>query len=616
MHLIKPSRMSALAVSAFAASTLYASASSAQAVRFRENWDNGNAGWRTTSYATVPTNVDTGATPGAPLTTLAEPTTCAGNFAREIPANHGSGGRVFQVPAAALTQTVAAGNAMCVAAWMRNGAAGGQAYLGINYVQSTVGYTDTRYGAAGPGAGLVRDATYREHWLIGTADIGAGGDVPWGAGIPAQAGYGSNVVMDAAPGTWRLYKKEWTVTATDLASFNGDPGANAFVLKFENFGGNPQNTIVPGDNADFGDVFVFTGACPADAAIAALSSVHTPCAVGSKASFCVSTGAAPNQISTCAGCDASFGAMGTKVCDAASPICTTAGASAGQCAKCDADKGATGGTAACGSTSAPYCVTKPGATNVGSCGKCTADADCITASGGPNHAGLKCDVASGACTTGCSTDTDCASGNWCDGGSTTTAGVCKPKLANGAPVPTSVGSKCTAAVGARVCAAGVCDSIDDACGLQNKGPCAAATVCRSNVCENGTCGKVDDKPCTFASECKSAVCSGGKCSGKCSTDADCGGASSGLVCDASACVQGCRGTGGNGCPSGEECSSTTSAVGTCDLIAAPTPTGGSLVGGNIQGGGQNCSVGGPGSSSALGLLVVAVGAMLGRRRRS
>ncbi len=51
--------------------------------------------------------------------------------------------------------------------------------------------------------------------------------------------------------------------------------------------------------------------------------------------------------------------------------------------------------------------------------------------------------------------------------------------------------------------------------------------------------------------------------GACANDAACGGPTSGIICDAAArCVPGCRGTG-NGCPSGETCSSTTEAAGEC-----------------------------------------------------
>ena len=56
----------------------------------------------------------------------------------------------------------------------------------------------------------------------------------------------------------------------------------------------------------------------------------------------------------------------------------------------------------------------------------------------------------------------------------------------------------------------------------------------------------------------------GRCG--CLVDADCGGVTSGRVCDAAAsrCVPGCRGTGGNGCVNEMVCSSTTDEIGRCD----------------------------------------------------
>ena len=51
----------------------------------------------------------------------------------------------------------------------------------------------------------------------------------------------------------------------------------------------------------------------------------------------------------------------------------------------------------------------------------------------------------------------------------------------------------------------------------------------------------------------------------CLVDADCGGTNSGRVCDQSinTCINGCRGAGGNTCPSGQICSSTTTVIGSC-----------------------------------------------------
>jgi MYXO-CTERM domain-containing protein len=63
----------------------------------------------------------------------------------------------------------------------------------------------------------------------------------------------------------------------------------------------------------------------------------------------------------------------------------------------------------------------------------------------------------------------------------------------------------------------------------------------------------------------------GRCG--CLADNDCGGQTSGRVCDAttSRCVPGCRGMDGNGCPSQQICSSPTAEIGRCDQ--APTDGG-------------------------------------------
>ncbi len=61
----------------------------------------------------------------------------------------------------------------------------------------------------------------------------------------------------------------------------------------------------------------------------------------------------------------------------------------------------------------------------------------------------------------------------------------------------------------------------------------------------------------------------------CTTDAQCGSTTSGMICSgvtAPTCVAGCRGTGGNGCPVGFMCSSTTNAAGTCGIVDADGDT--------------------------------------------
>jgi len=51
---------------------------------------------------------------------------------------------------------------------------------------------------------------------------------------------------------------------------------------------------------------------------------------------------------------------------------------------------------------------------------------------------------------------------------------------------------------------------------------------------------------------------------ECTSDANCGAVDSGRVCDATlTCVDGCRGSGGNGCPAGKICTSIDNSIGLC-----------------------------------------------------
>jgi hypothetical protein len=84
----------------------------------------------------------------------------------------------------------------------------------------------------------------------------------------------------------------------------------------------------------------------------------------------------------------------------------------------------------------------------------------------------------------------------------------------------------------------------------------------------------------------SACLAGGQCG--CTQDSDCGGTTSGRVCDASIgrCDPGCRGAaaaaGSNGCPISEICSSTTDAIGVC-RPAPPVSDGGVTDGSTTDG---------------------------------
>jgi uncharacterized repeat protein (TIGR01451 family) len=99
----------------------------------------------------------------------------------------------------------------------------------------------------------------------------------------------------------------------------------------------------------------------------------------------------------------------------------------------------------------------------------------------------------------------------------------------------------------------------------------------------------------------------------CTQDSDCGAPASGRVCDTmkGACVEGCRGTGGNGCPEGDKCSSTDATIGVCEEPTSP------FYG---EGSGLLCAAqehgsdrGGSGAAWLLGLLAVA---RVSRRRRA
>lgn len=616
----------------------------AQTVVLRENWETGTNQWRSTGpnaggdiYLQ-----DTGPTNGTAISLVApsaDTTSCTGSYVREGigKGNESVGGRVFARPAQ--TISVAAGEKYCVAAWVR-GAAGSHPSVGINYVKKSVGYSDTR--VAGVTGGEYRSSVYREHWLMLQGGGSADGYAPWAenprpandtrtaaqanADIAAQQNAYGNANPVDTDGQWHLVKSWFTVTAQDLKSYQGatDVVADAFALKFGNFTGSGTAGVYSAGAkpADFGDIIVVkldatATDCPADPFFTAQTSVHTACTGNTP--FCAGTGTGLNMKFGCVACDASKGEAGTNACDGNTPICAKTGANVGSCGACTGDNGVAG-QAACASAN-PYCTTKPGSATLGSCGKCTADADCLAASGGPNHAGVSCDIPTGACTTGCLADADCAStGGWCDGANApTTAGKCKPKLSNGTAVPASRGGKCTTALGTLLCESGRCETSDNTCGLVSASECSDPNQCRGGVCENSKCGRADGGNCTKAAECLGNQCTAGKCGAPCASDAECGAANSGNVCDASsgACVTGCRGAGGNGCPADQACSSTSTTIGSCGAkpgsdAGASTDAGNNPTPPKDDDGGCSTS---PSNGSGGALIALAVFALgLARRR--
>lgn len=185
----------------------------------------------------------------------------------------------------------------------------------------------------------------------------------------------------------------------------------------------------------------------------------------------------------------------------------------------------------------------------------------------------------------------------------------------------------------------VCDGKDNDCdGTIDEGFPNVCSACSSDPdCGNATSGRVcNDTSLVCVDGCRGQGgngCPSGKvCSSKteaigacvdptdggagCATDADCGDAASGRVCDEATgvCADGCRGQGGNGCPSGRTCSSDTSAIGACGDGA---PDGGIDDDILASGNGILCNArpsGAAGSSVAM-LAVGAMAALAAARRR-
>ncbi len=319
--------------------------------------------------------------------------------------------------------------------------------------------------------------------------------------------------------------------------------------------------------------------------VACLSSTDcaAPAPVCSSANLCVGcasssdcTAAAPTcdtSSSTCKPCQSDYAASapGPRSCPTpALPACQPTGAPLqGQCGQCSSINNAACAT----SVTTPVCQTK-----TATCG-CTADADC--------NADSYCDtssVASGTCTAGCRVVggiDNCATGEYCTQ-TNGTVGACTSEPCNSNDDITSPKPVCQNQGQPQVCVQCINDSD---CPTVN----GASQVCDAkNHCV--PCTTQETKNCSATGA--GAACLASETCG-CAQDGDCGGPSSERVCDAatSACAVGCRGTGGNGCPAGEVCSSTTSAIGAC--VAAPVD--GGIAGIDAGGGGAgagDASIGG------------------------
>ena len=219
----------------------------------------------------------------------------------------------------------------------------------------------------------------------------------------------------------------------------------------------------------------------------------------------------------------------------------------------------------------------------------------------------------------CFVDGDCKASEYCD----TPNKACASKLANGKAVPTVAGhdpavdGACTPDAAAVVCASGVCDASNNACGTVNGTACTKADTCQSGVCNaDGKCGDSNGTACMKADTCQSGVCNAdGKCgdpndtacssadtcrSGVCNADGKCGDPDGAVCTEASTCRSGaCSG-------------------GVCGALGAPDGglgDGDAGAGLEVGGGGLRCSTSTHEGAGETGFGVFALGLVLAASRR-
>ncbi|MFO0758156.1 MAG: DUF11 domain-containing protein [Byssovorax sp.] len=351
------------------------------------------------------------------------------------------------------------------------------------------------------------------------------------------------------------------------------------------------------------------------------------------------------------------GPMSAKVCDAATnmcidgcrgmngngckagDVCTSKDDTIGQCLRCLVDADCGGPTSAkvcdaatnmcvdgCRGMNGNGCMPGDACTSVdetiGMCVDCLVDADCGAIDSAKVCDGMKCkdgcrgmdgnhcpagkdctskDATIGVCVE-CLTDAECGdakSGKVCDDATHMCGPGCRGMDGNGCPD----GQLCSSS-DATIGMCFTCNTDAD-CGAADSGQVCDDT---SKTCVPGCRGK-DGNGCGSGLKCTSLDATIGACVG-CNTDADCGDSKSAKVCDdqTKLCIEGCRGKDGNGCPSEQTCSSTDATIGTCgagndDVIA--------------QGDGIFCATrpGPRGDDSAPWLFGGAIGLALALRRR-
>ncbi len=190
----------------------------------------------------------------------------------------------------------------------------------------------------------------------------------------------------------------------------------------------------------------------------------------------------------------------------------------------------------------PVCTVGTGAAVNAKCMDCNGNNGSAATRPCPTVAAAICVTAgpdAGSCKAPCSGDFNTGGAAAC----TQTSPFCRP-----AGQPTATCKPCNGDAGS---------AATEACG-------ATAPTCFTTGAQTGACGK-----CTSNADCSAAkprcAIATGACSDDCQTDFDCGDKTSGKVCNASKCTDGCRGdlAAGNGCPAGKKCTSTGATIGQC-----------------------------------------------------
>jgi len=546
---------------------------------FAEDWEGGTARWQVRNDTTTT------------IATRSDLAVCSSTYQRETRPT--SGGRVFTSAGIAVT----AGQSYCFTAWVR----------GATNTQPFIGYDKSN------AAGTVSNSPRLERWLIGHTGY-----------LSGFAG-GDTVTAVTSDNAWHWYTK----------SFVMDPGVQFVVIKDELFSGGGSG------NADFDDLRLYQGACPAGPVGAAhlACSGATPicsdgqcvaCASDSDCSgatpFCVANAcAACRDDADCSGstpiCDASSktcrACSGNPDCGGSTPFCTTGG----ECVACVDDSACTGATPRCdtatdtcvGCLSGTDCsgttpVCAPGSL---ACAGCADDSDCGGATPACQLSGAcgqcsalnvgqcggltpVCNVLSGRCVS-CTQDADCMASDTCHTARCSALFTCaQTALADGAPC--TDGDACTVSAS---CQAGSCTAdtsvsctASDAChvagscsaatGLCSNPPAPDGTVCPGGTCQTGTC---------VPSSSSSSSSGSGSASG-----------STGSTTTATGSASGSGSTGASGGTSGSASSGSSSSAGSASATGSSGASGTSGASSASGSNGGSAGAGATGGSGGVGPL--------------